>query len=157
MYKISTLLVILITCTFFSINPGICSDNMIAPETQEISSNEPVSSTIVKTKETAPNIEEKLKQYEDSIVEKTNELEIINEPEPAVPSESGSLFDLSKIIKGLLMVVGLIFVLVMGIVFYRKIKARNTGSKGLATVQNKEPENISEAVSSFVKHKLKNN
>lgn len=149
--KFNKKFLIILIYTFISfvsqINYGICSDN--GPVVQQ-----PVQST-----PTIPNQQQ---------MPVTNVPQQMQQPlaPPNIPTgattnaKQGFLPNLFNMIKSLLNIIILIIAIGGIIVLYRRMKSKTSGvqkpkKEKAQTIENIEPSTVSEAVSSFVRHKIK--
>lgn len=143
-------LIIFIFIYFFisQINYGLCSDNGLAVK-------QPVKSTAVKQIQ-----QQKPKAAVSQPVKSVPALQANTQSGNAVKANHGFIPALIKMLKILACVIIFIIVLAGIILFYKRIKSKASfGSRfeeqSEQEVESNEPTNISEAVSSFVRHKIK--
>lgn len=151
-----------IICTFlilfFNVNNGFCSDNITLPGNMPavIQNNESDNTKNVATPKQLPTSQTKSKvQTSAESTEKTSTYKTDN----TAPDS------LTKMITGLVKVISLIVFLAILYVLYRRFKSgkslfkmpgnRESSSEKNETSKNRPPSDVSEAVTSFIRHKIK--
>lgn len=164
--KFLIIFVLTLISTVLTANYGLCSDNVAIPpvepqsqQTQQNAVQQPVSDlppqSIPVTQQSPQNIPTQMQQP-------PAPPQSVQQVAPPItpPSNQGFMPVFTNMLSVLLKVILIILVLAGIIVLYRKIKAKTPSipkikKEKIQERTKSEPENVSEAVSSFMRHRIK--